>query len=108
MRKRQPAIGEVISRRTMLKGMAAGGAFGLFGCGTAAVSAKESPALTFPEVKRASDDKAYVPPGYDMQVLIAHGDPIRAGGPGFRAAARATTSRKRRSSASARASSPVR
>ena len=30
----EPTIGEVISRRTMLKGMAATSAFGLFGCGT--------------------------------------------------------------------------
>jgi secreted PhoX family phosphatase len=88
MRKRnQPTIGQVISRRTMLKGMAAGGAFSLFGCGTPPKEAAASSELKFAEVKRASDDKAYIAQGYDMQVLIAHGDPIRANGPGFRAAA---------------------
>ena len=87
MRKRQATIGEIISRRTMLKGMAAGGAFGLFGCTSASVSPDGGASLGFTEVQRSSDDKAYIAPGYDMQVLIAHGDPIRAGGPGFRAGA---------------------
>lgn len=88
MNKRQKTIGEVISRRTMLKGMAAGGAFGLFGCGAVARGGEStgdgSAPLTFSEIGRTNDDKAHVAPGHDVQVLIRHGDPIRRGGPQFR------------------------
>jgi secreted PhoX family phosphatase len=82
---REPTIGELISRRTMLKGIAAGGAFGLFGCGTMgaesgpSASADGSAPLTFTELARTTDDKAHVASGYNMQVLLAHGDPIRRG-----------------------------
>ena len=56
MRKRsQPTIGELISRRTVLKGMATGGAFSLFGCTTVSPP-KEDASLRFQEVKRASDE----------------------------------------------------
>jgi uncharacterized protein len=87
-------IGNVIerrlSRRTALKGMGAAGMFGLFGCGTTATgggNAEGAAPLTFPEVARNSDDKAHIAQGYDMRVLIRHGDPIRRGGPQFRPAA---------------------
>ncbi|HEU4921723.1 MAG TPA: PhoX family phosphatase, partial [Burkholderiales bacterium] len=81
----EPTIGEVISRRTLLKGMAAGGAFGLFGCGTLARAngADGSAPLTFAEIGRSTDDKAHVPPGYNMQVLLAQGDPIRPDAPAY-------------------------
>jgi secreted PhoX family phosphatase len=61
----EPAIGEVISRRAMLKGMAATGAFSLFGCATASggAAADGSAPLTFVEVPRTTDDKAHVAPG---------------------------------------------
>lgn len=89
MRKRAPSIGELISRRSVLKGMAAGGALGLIGC---AAPGRDAPAgdaapLGFTEVGRMTDDKAHVAPGYEAQVLIRHGDPIRRGGPAFRPAA---------------------
>jgi secreted PhoX family phosphatase len=85
-------IGELIelrlSRRAVLKGMAAGSGFGLFGCATLGTESMPdgSAPLTFAEVARRSDDKAYIAPGYEMQVLIRHGDPIRSGGPQFRPA----------------------
>jgi secreted PhoX family phosphatase len=80
----EPAIGELISRRTLLKGMAASGAFGLFGCAsgtTGAVGGKAdgSAPLTFAEIGRFKDDRHHVAPGYDVQVLLRQGDPIRPG-----------------------------
>lgn len=84
-----PTIGELISRRTMLKGMAATGAFGLFGCGgmTAAsgpsASGDGSAPLNFTEMPRTTDDKHHVPPGYNVQVLLRQGDPIRPGAPEY-------------------------
>ena len=82
----EPSIGEVISRRTMLKGMAAGGAFGLFGCATTSGSAVAdgSAPLNFTEVPRTTDDKAHVAPGYNIQVLLREGDPIRRGAAAYR------------------------
>jgi uncharacterized protein len=75
-------------RRRMLKGMAAGSAFGLFGCESAPRAAEAggdgSAPLTFTELGRTSDDKAHVAPGHDIQVLVRHGDPIRRGAPAFR------------------------
>jgi uncharacterized protein len=84
----EPTIGEVISRRTMLKGMAASGAFGLFGCSsmsaaTGASAGDGSAPLTFAEVPRATDERHHVPPGYNAQVLLRQGDPIRPGAPEY-------------------------
>jgi secreted PhoX family phosphatase len=80
----EPDIGEVISRRTMLKGMAAGSAYGLFGCATATVGGGEgSAAPTFTEVPRSTGEGIQVPPGYNAQVLLRQGDPIRPGAPEY-------------------------
>jgi uncharacterized protein len=80
----EPAIGEVISRRTVLKGMAAGSAYGLFGCATATVGGGEgSAAPTFTEVPRSTGEGIQVPPGYNAQVLLRQGDPIRPGAPEY-------------------------
>ena len=85
-----PAIADIIdarlSRRTLLKGIGAGTAFGLFGCATLAATerADGSAPLTFSEVGRAVDDKHHVAAGYNAQVLIAQGDPIRPGAPPYR------------------------
>src|SRR5262245_65968361 len=87
-----PAIGELISRRTMLKGMAASSALGLFGCSTAKpkpaptpgpVAGDGSSPLTFAELARTTDDKSHVPPGYYVQVLLRQGDQIRPGAPQY-------------------------
>jgi secreted PhoX family phosphatase len=74
-------IGEVISRRTMLKGMAATSALGLFGCATASGGGSTAP--TFAEVPRSTGDRIQVPPGYTAQVLLRQGDPIRPGVPEY-------------------------
>jgi uncharacterized protein len=73
----EPTIGEVISRRTMLKGMAAGSAFGLFGCGTLSTVSSSDPSFT--EVPRSTGEGIQVPPGYNAQVLLRQGDPIKSG-----------------------------
>jgi secreted PhoX family phosphatase len=82
---------ELISRRMMLKGMAASGAFGLFGCASGGgtiipslASGDGSAPLTFAEIGRTKDDKHHVAPGYTAQILIRQGDPIRAGAPQYR------------------------
>src|SRR5688572_24729405 len=81
----EPAIGEVISRRTLLKGMAAGTAYGLFGCATGAGGAAGdgSAAPGFTEVPRNTGDKHQVPPGYNAQVLLRQGDPIKPDAPEY-------------------------
>jgi secreted PhoX family phosphatase len=89
----EPTIAELVqlrlSRRAALKGMAAGGAFGLFGCGTmatGAAGADGSAPLTFAEVGRSTGDNHQVAPGYNAQVLLRQGDPIRRGAPLYRPA----------------------
>jgi uncharacterized protein len=77
----EPTIGEVISRRTMLKGMAAGSAFGLFGCGTLSTASSSDP--SFAEVSRSTGEGIQVPPGYNAQVLLRQGDPIKSGAPEY-------------------------
>jgi uncharacterized protein len=77
----EPTIGEVISRRTLLKGMAASSAFGLFGCGTMSAGSSSDPGFT--EVPRSSGEGIQVPPGYKAQVLLRQGDPIKAGAPEY-------------------------
>jgi uncharacterized protein len=77
----EPTIGEVISRRTMLKGMAAGSAFGLFGCGTLSTASPSDP--SFAEVPRSTGEGIQVPPGYNAQVLLRQGDPIKSGAPEY-------------------------
>ncbi|HEV3484081.1 MAG TPA: alkaline phosphatase PhoX, partial [Vicinamibacterales bacterium] len=88
----EPTIGDIIdarlSRRALLKGLAASGTFGLFGCGTMAASTgggqDGSAPLAFTEVARTTDDRHHIAPGYNAQVLIRHGDPIRPGAPAYR------------------------
>ena len=77
----EPTIGEVISRRAMLKGMAAGSAFGLFGCGTLNAASSSEPAFT--EVPRSTGEGIQVPPGYAAQVLLRQGDPIKPAAPEY-------------------------
>jgi secreted PhoX family phosphatase len=87
-RSTEPGIAELISRRLLLKGMAAGGAFGLFGCATAGAGAlgegDGSAPLGFTEIGRTKDDRHHVAPGYTAQVLIRQGDPIKRGAPQYR------------------------
>jgi hypothetical protein len=89
---REPTIAEIIearmSRRTALRAMSAAGVFGLFGCAPTAplrtgVDAGDAP-LSFAESGRFLDEAHHVAPGYDVQVLMRWGDPIRRAGPPFR------------------------
>jgi secreted PhoX family phosphatase len=80
----EPTIGEVISRRAMLKGMAATGVFGLFGCASATTGSGDgSAALGFAEVPRSTDERHHVAPGYNVQVLLRQGDPVKPGAPEY-------------------------
>jgi hypothetical protein len=88
----EPVIAEIInarlSRRTVLKGMAASGAFGLFGCGTmgagSAGGVDGSAPLSFAEIGRTTDEKHHIAPEYSARVLIRQGDAIRRGAPQYR------------------------
>ena len=83
----EPTIAELITRRMMLKGLAATGVFSLFGCagtGGTQSSADGSAPLTFTELGRTKDDKHHVAQSYNVQVLMRQGDPIRKGAPAYR------------------------
>jgi secreted PhoX family phosphatase len=87
----EPGIAELIDvrlgRRAALKGMASASVFGLFGCATTGsmqATGDGSAPLDFTEIGRTTDDKHYVAPGYNAQVLIRQGDPIRRGAPPYR------------------------
>jgi secreted PhoX family phosphatase len=79
----EPTIREVISRRMVLKGMAAGGAFGLFGCSGAGILSEGSAAPGFTEVPRSTGEGIQVPTGYHAQVLLRQGEPIKSGAPDY-------------------------
>lgn len=84
-----PALQEVmalrLSRRGALKGMAAAGVYGLFGCAAPGTPpAMGDQALTFTESGRFLDETHHVAPGYRVQPVVRWGDPIHAGGPAFR------------------------
>ncbi len=89
---RAPGIAEIIaarmSRRDALKGMAALGLSGLLGdpLGNGAAHAQGAvrSSLGFTEIGRSLDETTHVAPGYNTQVLIRWGDPIRRFGPEFR------------------------
>ena len=89
----EPTIGEVITRRTMLKGMAAGSAFGLFGCGTLSTASASDTTIT--EVPRSTGEGIQVPPGYTAQVLLRQGDPIKPGAPEYNPAAQTGADQER-------------
>jgi secreted PhoX family phosphatase len=89
---REPTIAEIVaarmSRRTLLKGIAAAGMYGLFGCATPPSRARQAAAgaapLGFTEIARFLDETIHVAPGYNAQVLIRWGDPLIKGGPPFK------------------------
>jgi secreted PhoX family phosphatase len=79
----EPTIREVTSRRTLLKGMAASGAFGLFGCAALHIGENDVAVPEFTEVPRSTGEGIQVPPGYNAQVLLRQGDPIKPGAPEY-------------------------
>jgi secreted PhoX family phosphatase len=71
-----------LTRRDALKGMAAAGVYGLFGCATPAPQSSGS-SLTFTESGRFLDETHHVAPGYNVSTLIRWGDPLHADAPDF-------------------------
>ncbi len=88
-----PPLSELIaarlSRRETLGGIAASGAFALFGGGgfvhsaEAANKAAGGSSLTFKEIAHATVDTHQVAPGYRVDVLVRWGDPVKADAPRF-------------------------
>ena len=71
-----------LSRRDALKGMAAAGVYGLFGCAAPATQTSKS-SLTFTESGRFMDETHHVAPGYKVNTLIRWGDPLHTDAPAF-------------------------
>lgn len=71
-----------LTRRTALKGVAAAGAYGLFGCATSAL-APGGTTLGFTESSRFLDETHHVAPGYKVNTLLRWGDPLHANAPAF-------------------------
>jgi len=77
-------IRERISRRDVLKGMAAGLAAALLPDASAiAAQGPGGSTLTFTEIAHGLDGTHHVPPGYAAQVVVRWGDPILPGAPAF-------------------------
>jgi uncharacterized protein len=70
-----------LSRRDVLRGIAAAGAYGLFGCATP--GPQTSGSLTFTESGRFMDETHHVAPGYNVRTLIRWGDPLHSDAPAF-------------------------
>jgi secreted PhoX family phosphatase len=71
-----------LTRRAALKGVAAAGVYGLFGCTTSAPKGGGS-TLTFRESGRFLDETHHVAAGYNVSMLIRWGDPLHANAPAF-------------------------
>lgn len=85
----EPTIAEIIearvTRRAVLKGMAAASVLGLFGCAAPTrQGVSGGSTLTFTEIGRVLDETHHVAPGYNVQVLIRWGDPVFKGAPSFK------------------------
>lgn len=81
----QEVMGLRLSRRDALKGLAAGGLYGLFGCAApGAPSATGDHPLSFVESGRFLDETHHVAPSYRVQTVVRWGDPIHTGAPAFR------------------------
>ena len=76
-----PTIGDLINRRTALRGLAGAS---LFAAAGPAVAQGAGPStLTFKELAHTLGATQHVAEGYDMQVVIRWGDPVVAGAPAF-------------------------
>jgi len=79
---REPSIGELISRRTLLGGALAAATLPAFA--SAAYANGNGPSsFTFKEVPHVLDETHHVAEGYDVQVLIRWGDPVLPGAPSY-------------------------
>ena len=86
-----------LTRRDALKGMAAAGVYGLFGCAATPPAGKTETAgsLAFTESGRFLDETHHVSPGYGVQTVIRWGDPIHANGPTFKPGAQTPDEQER-------------
>jgi secreted PhoX family phosphatase len=84
---REPSIGDVISRRALLRGAVAAAALPILAPGGLVPAAKAEgngpSSFTFKEVPHVLDERHHVAEGYDVQVLIRWGDPVLPGAPTF-------------------------
>ena len=79
-------IGQRLSRREALQGMAATAAAGVIGSPLAALpaaAAEPKSSLTFREVGRSLDQNHHLADGYEAQVLVRWGDKVTADAPDF-------------------------
>ena len=72
-----------IERRSFLKGAAATASLLVVGAEIAAPKAEAAAPLGFTPIQLSTEDKIIVPLGYQSEVVIRWGDPIRAGAPSF-------------------------
>lgn len=72
-----------IERRSFLKGAAATASLLVVGSEIAAPKAEAAAPLGFTPIQLSTEDKIIVPLGYQSEVVIRWGDPIRAGAPSF-------------------------
>ncbi len=80
---RETSIGELMSRRTALFGLAGTAALALSGTASAQGAKANPSSFTFAEIPHGNDAQHHVPEGYEVQVLIRWGDPVLPGAPAY-------------------------
>ena len=80
---RETSIGELMSRRTALLGLAGTAALAVSGKASAQTAKANPSSFTFAEVPHGNDPQHHVPEGYEVQVLIRWGDPVLPGAPAY-------------------------
>jgi uncharacterized protein len=83
-----------MTRRAALTGIAAVGAYALFGCATRATEINGS-SLTFIESGRFLDETHHVSPGYKVTAVIRWGDPLHTTAPAFNPQAQTAAAQER-------------
>ena len=82
-----PTLGELWSRRAILKGLGGAGLVATTSTGLFSLAAcdgpEKVPGFAFKELPRGVDERHHVAEGYDADILIRWGDPVLAGAPAF-------------------------
>ena len=82
-----PTLGELWSRRAILKGLGGAGLVATTSTSLFALAAcdgpEKVPGFTFKELPRGVDERHHVAEGYDADILIRWGDPVLAAAPAF-------------------------
>jgi len=82
-----PTLGELWSRRAILKGLGGAGLIATTSTSLFALAAcdgpEKVPGFTFKELPRGVDEHHHVAEGYDADILIRWGDPVLAAAPAF-------------------------